>query len=99
LKTISNNSKSNKNEFCCLNQDFRIFRIKNHLNQDLQDERIFRIEKLSNVLARVIVQLETDQYEQAKQRAFAKMDTGYHLGENPHHGGDARKVVILESKL
>ena len=38
---------------------------------------------LSDALARVIVQLDTEQYEQAKRRAFAKMDAGYHLGGKP----------------
>jgi len=38
---------------------------------------------LSDALARVIVQLDSDPYEQAKRRAFAKMDAGYHLGGKP----------------
>ena len=38
---------------------------------------------LSEALARVIVQLDADQYEQAKRRAFAKMDAGYDLGGKP----------------
>ncbi len=38
---------------------------------------------LSDALARVILQLDSDPYEQAKRRAFAKMDAGYHLGGKP----------------
>ncbi len=38
---------------------------------------------LSDALARVIVQLDSEPYEQAKRRAFAKMDAGYHLGGKP----------------
>ena len=38
---------------------------------------------LSDVLAHVIVQLETDQYEQAKRAAFKEMEQGFHLGGVP----------------
>jgi hypothetical protein len=38
---------------------------------------------LSDVLASKIVQLDSDQYEQAKRAAFKEMDAGYHLGGKP----------------
>jgi hypothetical protein len=39
--------------------------------------------KLSDVLARVIVQLDAAQYEQAKRAAFKEMEQGFHLGGVP----------------
>ncbi len=35
---------------------------------------------LSDVLARVIVQLDSEPYEQAKRAAFKEMEPGFHLG-------------------
>jgi len=38
---------------------------------------------LSDALARVIVQLDSDPYEQAKRAAFKEMEQGFHLGGEP----------------
>jgi hypothetical protein len=38
---------------------------------------------LDNKLARVIVQLDAAQYEQAKRAAFKEMEQGFHLGGVP----------------
>jgi hypothetical protein len=38
---------------------------------------------LSDVLARVIIQLDSEPYEQAKRAAFKEMDQGFHLGGKP----------------
>jgi len=38
---------------------------------------------LSDALARVIEQLDSDPYEQAKRAAFKEMEQGFHLGGVP----------------
>ncbi|RKZ92913.1 MAG: hypothetical protein DRR19_02830 [Candidatus Parabeggiatoa sp. nov. 1] len=38
---------------------------------------------LSDIVARVIVQLDDEKYEQAKRAAFKEMDKGFHLGGMP----------------
>jgi len=38
---------------------------------------------LSDLVARVIVELDEGKYERAKHSAFAKMEVGYHLGGTP----------------
>ena len=38
---------------------------------------------LSDLVARVIVELDESKYERAKHRAFTKMENGYHLGGTP----------------
>lgn len=38
---------------------------------------------LSEALSRLVEQLAAEDYEQAKQRAFAQMEAGFHLGGMP----------------
>lgn len=55
-----------------------------HMAEMLAVKQSISVRKmLSDALARVIVQLNSNQYEQAKRAAFEEMDTGFHLGGMP----------------
>jgi len=69
-----------------MTQDITLTLDKNliHKAEEFAIKQSLSVKKmLSDALARVIVQLDSEPYEQAKRRAFAKMDAGYHLGGKP----------------